>query len=324
MNQINVNKERLNKKRISWDKYYIYFITIGMIILCSLINENFLTSKNITNILTQMSFITVAAFAETLLLITGVMDLAIGSTMAVTGMVAVYVYLATGSMVIAMLAAIVAGVVCNAINGLLVNKLHLHPFIVGLGTKQIFRGAILLYTGGVVISQVGDLSKLGPGRRLGGGAYTIKGIVLAMVGLWVILEKTRFGRNAFATGGNTEAARASGINTKKTVFIAYLIAGVFTAVAGVMLMSRLAAGYPSVADGYEMDAMTAAIIGGTSFTGGAGSALGTIVGGLLVGIINNILTLSGVEAYVQQILKGVIIVVAVAIDVNSRRKRMRS
>ncbi len=324
MNQINVNKERLNKKRISWDKYYIYFITIGMIILCSLINENFLTSKNITNILTQMSFITVAAFAETLLLITGVMDLAIGSTMAVTGMVAVYVYLATGSMVIAMLAAIVAGVVCNAINGLLVNKLHLHPFIVGLGTKQIFRGAILLYTGGVVISQVGDFSKLGQGRLFGVVPYPIIGMVIAMLVLWVILEKTRFGRNAFATGGNTEAARASGINTKKTVFIAYLIAGVFTAVAGVMLMSRLAAGYPSVADGYEMDAMTAAIIGGTSFTGGAGSALGTIVGGLLVGIINNILTLSGVEAYVQQILKGVIIVVAVAIDVNSRRKRMRS
>lgn len=316
-------KTRLGKKRLSLDKYYIYFITVGMIILCSLINENFLTVKNITNILTQMSFIAVAAFAETLLLVTGVMDLALGSTMAMTGMAAVYIYLPTGSMVLAMLGAMVVGVICNFINGTLVNKLHLHPFIVGLGTKQVFRGFILLYTGGVVISQVGDFSKLGQGRLFGVIPYPIIGMLIAMGVMWIILEKTKFGRNALATGGNSEAARASGVNTPKTILIAYLIAGVFTAVAGVMLMSRLAAGYPSAADGYEMDAMTAAIIGGTSFTGGAGTALGTLVGGLLVGIINNILTLCGVQSYVQQILKGVIIIVAVAIDVNSRGKMMK-
>lgn len=309
------------KKKIRWDKYYIYFITVGMIILCSLVNKNFLTGKNIVNILTQMSFITIAAFAETLLLITGVMDLALGSTMAVAGIAAVQVYLATNSMVLAMLVALVFGIICNAINGSLINTLHLHPFIVGLGTKQVYRGLVLLYTGGVVTSQVGDFNSLGQGRLFGIIPYPIIGMVIIMVILWIILEKTKFGRNAFATGGNPEAARASGINTQKTIFIAFIIAGIFTAIAGVMLMSRMAAGYPAAADGYEMDAMTAAVIGGTSFTGGAGSALGTMVGGLLVGIINNILTLCGVQSYVQQILKGIIIVVAVAIDVNSRRKK---
>ena len=319
-----MGEKRLGKKKIAWDKYYIYFITLGMIILCSFINSNFLTTKNLVNILTQMSFISIAAFAETLLLITGVMDLALGSTMAVTGVVAVKVYLSTGSMLIAMLVAIVFGVICNGITGSLVNKLHLHPFIVGLGTRQIYRGLILLYTGGVVISQVGDFNKLGQGRLFGVIPYPIIGMVLVMIILWIILEKTKFGRNAFATGGNSEAARASGIHIQKTVLTSFIIAGIFTAISGVMLMSRLAAGYPSAAEGYEMDAMTAAIIGGTSFTGGAGTALGTLMGGLLVGIINNILTLCGVQSYVQSVLKGIIIVVAVAIDVNSRRKKTKA
>ena len=145
--------------------------------------------------------------------------------------------------------------------------------------------------------------------------------VIMMI-LWVILKETKFGRNAFATGGNAEAAMASGINTQRTVLISFIIAGVFTGIAGMMLMSRTASGYPNAAEGYEMDAMTAAVIGGTSFTGGVGTALGTLIGGLIVAIINNILTLMGVQSYIQQILKGMIIVVAVAIDVNSRRKKM--
>ena len=310
------------RKKFSIDKYYIYIVTIGMIILCSILNKNFLSPTNMKNILTQMSFTTIAAFAMTLLLITGVMDLALGSTMALAGIASVVVYLETGSFLVSMLTAIVFGIVCDAITGTLINKLHLHPFIVGLGTQQIYRGIVLLYTGGAVISQVGDFKKFGQGQLFGVIPYPIIVMFLIMVILWVILEHTKFGRNAFATGGNAEAARASGVNTQRTVLTSFIIAGVFTGIAGMMLMSRTASGYPNAAEGYEMDAMTAAVIGGTSFTGGVGTALGTLIGGLIVAIINNILTLMGVQSYIQQILKGIIIVVAVAIDVNSRRKKM--
>lgn len=317
-----MNETKNAKKKFSLDKYYIYIVTLGMIVLCSILNENFLSLNNMINILTQMTFTTIAAFAMTLLLITGVMDLALGSTMALAGIASVVVYQATTSFLVSLIVAVICGIICNAITGTLINKLHLHPFIVGLGTKQIFRGIVLLYTGGAVISQVGDFKKFGQGRLLGIIPYPIIVMFIIMAVLWIILEKTKFGRNAFATGGNAEAARASGVNTQKTVLISFLIAGIFTGIAGMMLMSRTASGYPNAAEGYEMDAMTAAVIGGTSFTGGVGTAIGTLIGGLIVAIINNILTLMGVQSYIQQILKGIIIVVAVAIDVNSRRKKM--
>lgn len=317
-----MNETKNAKKKFSLDKYYIYIVTLGMIVLCSILNENFLSLNNMINILTQMTFTTIAAFAMTLLLITGVMDLALGSTMALAGIASVVVYQATTSFLASLIVAVIGGLICNAITGTLINKLHLHPFIVGLGTKQIFRGIVLLYTGGAVISQVGDFKKFGQGRLFGIIPYPIIVMFVIMAVLWIILEKTKFGRNAFATGGNAEAARASGVNTQKTVLISFLIAGIFTGIAGMMLMSRTASGYPNAAEGYEMDAMTAAVIGGTSFTGGVGTAIGTLIGGLIVAIINNILTLMGVQSYIQQILKGIIIVVAVAIDVNSRRKKM--
>lgn len=319
-----MNETKKRVRKFSFDKYYIYIITVGMIVLCGILNKNFLSWKNLVNILTQMTFTTIAAFAMTLLLISGVMDLALGSTMALAGIASVVVYQRTSSMIVSLLVAIVFGIICSAITGMLINKLHLHPFIVGLGTKQIYRGIVLLYTGGAVISQVGDFKKFGQGRLFGVIPYPIIAMFVVMVILWVILEKTKFGRNAFATGGNVEAARASGVNTEKTVLTAFIIAGVFTGLAGMMLMSRTASGYPNAAEGYEMDAMTAAVIGGTSFTGGVGTAIGTLIGGLIVAIINNILTLQGVQSYIQQIMKGIIIVVAVAIDVNSRRKKMGS
>ena len=317
-----MNKTLNKKKKFLIEKYYLYIVTVAMIIFCSVFNKNFLSINNMINILTQMSFTTIAAFSMTLLLITGVMDLALGSTMALAGIASVVVYVETNSFFASIAVAIIFGVICNAVTGSLINKLHLHPFIVGLGTQQIYRGIVLLYTGGAVISQVGDFKKFGQGRLFGVIPYPILMMFVIMLVLWVILEHTRVGRNTFATGGNSEAARASGVNTQRTVLTSFLIAGIFTGIAGMMLMSRTASGYPNAAEGYEMDAMTAAVIGGTSFTGGVGTAFGTLIGGLVVAIINNILTLMGVQSYIQQILKGMIIIVAVAIDVNSRRKKM--
>ena len=203
-----MSERKSGKKKFAIDKYYIYLIAIGMIVFCSIINKNFLTYNNFINIFTQMSFTTIGAFAMTILLISGVMDLALGSTMALTGIASVEVYLGTGSMLLAFLVAIVFGIICDAITGTLINKLHLHPFIVGLGTKQIYRGIVLLYTGGAVISQVGDFKMFGQGRLFGTIPYPIIAMLIVMLITWVVLKYTRLGRFCFAVGGNREAAVA--------------------------------------------------------------------------------------------------------------------
>ncbi len=185
-----MNKTLNKKKKFLIEKYYLYIVTVAMIIFCSVFNKNFLSINNMINILTQMSFTTIAAFSMTLLLITGVMDLALGSTMALAGIASVVVYVETNSFFASIAVAIIFGVICNAVTGSLINKLHLHPFIVGLGTQQIYRGIVLLYTGGAVISQVGDFKKFGQGRLFGVIPYPILMMFVIMLVLWVILEHT--------------------------------------------------------------------------------------------------------------------------------------
>ena len=306
------------KKIVS--KFGIYLVALGMVIICSLIHDKFLTERNIINIFRQVSFITIAGFAQTLLLISGGIDLALGSTMALSGIGALKVYLATGSMVLGVLAGIVIAIVCCTASSILVTRLNLHPFITTLAMQGVVRGLVLLWTGGITISQVGDFGKLGQGSVLGIPNPVI-GMLLCMLFLSVILRHTTFGRKAFACGGNPEAARASGINVKGTLVRAYIVAGILIGISGVLMMSWMNSGLPTAAEGYEGDAIAAAVIGGTAFTGGGGTALGTLVGGLIVGIINNILNLCGVHSYVQQIIQGLIIVVAVALDMRSRKKR---
>ena len=229
-------------------------------------------------------------------------------------------YKATGSLALAMAVGLAVGVVCNIVNGIIVTRFNAPPFIATLAMQTVARGAALQYTSGQNIYQIGNYvvfgqSSVGP----------IPTPVLFMVGIgvvtWYLLRHTRLGRSLYAIGGNAEAARASGINVNAVKMKAYLINGVFVGIAGVLFMSRVNAGLPNAGIMAEFEAMTSAIIGGTSFSGGIGTASGTLAGAFIMGILNNIMNLMRVQSYMQQIVRGAIIALAVCYDIYSKKKR---
>jgi len=249
-------------------------------------------------------------------------DLSAGSVLALSGVMAVTVFKATGSLVLSMFAGIAVGLVCNLVNALMVTNFKLPPFIATLAMQTMARGVALLYTKGQNILQLGDFVKFGQGEVLS-IPTPILFLIAATVVIWYTLRHTRFGRSLYAIGGNEEAAIAAGINVKKEKYRAFIVNGVLVGVAGVLFMSRVNAGLPNGAIGYEMEGLTAAIVGGTSFSGGVGTTAGTLTGSFIIGFLNNIMNLTGVDSYVQQITKGAIIALAVIYDIKSKSKKTR-
>lgn len=304
-------------------KYSIYLILIAMLVICSLLSPAFFSAKNLSNISRQISITTIISFGMTMLIIAGLIDLAAGSVMALAGILAVATYKATGSLLISMLAGIVIGIGCNIVSGFIVTRFKTPPFIATLAMMTSARGAALLYTNGQNIYQLDEFIVFGQGDILGIPTPVIV-MVLISVLTWYLLNNTRFGRHLYAIGGNEDAARASGIKVNQTKMTAYVISGAFVGLAGVLFMSRVNAGLPNAGIGFEFDAMTASIIGGTSFSGGVGTAMGTLVGAFIMGFLNNIMNLLGIQSYLQQIIKGGIIVIAVAYDIMSKNKKTAS
>lgn len=319
-----MNTKIMNKLWVSVKtKYSIYFVLLALFIVCWLANENFVSVGNLQNISTQISVGTILAFGQTILIISGMLDLSSASVLALAGVLSVSTYSNTGSLTLAFAVAIVAGVGCNVINGLMVTKFKTPPFIATLAMMAMARGAALLYTNGQNIYQIGDYVKFGQGKILGIPTPMIF-LVGVLIVTWYLLRHTVFGRSIYAIGGNEEAANASGINVNKIKMRAFIINGIFVGIAGVLFMSRVNGGMPNGAIGYEFKALTAAVIGGTSFTGGIGTAAGTLAGAFIVGFLDNIMVLVGVNSYLQQIVRGAIIALAVMYDIwakTMRRKR---
>lgn len=303
-------------------KYSIFVILVIAFILSSLLNRNFLSPTNLSNILKQNSVIAILAFGETMLIIAGLIDLSNGAVLALAGVLSIAVFKATGSLALAFCVGIVIGILCNLVSGALVSVYKTPPFIATLAVMTMSRGTVLLYTAGQSIYQIGNFVVFGQGF-LGFIPFPIIFMALIMVLTWYLLNHCRFGRALYAIGGNEEAANASGIQVPKTKFFCYVINGCLVGLAGVLFMSRNNAGLPSAAQGYEFEALTAAVIGGTSFSGGIGTAMGTLAGAFIVGILNNIMNLLGVNSYIQQIVKGVIIALAVIMDIRAKNKRAR-
>jgi inositol transport system permease protein len=303
-------------------KYSIYVVLVAMVVVSSIISPVFLSAKNFSNISRQISITTIIAFGQTMLIICGMIDLAAGSVMALSGLLAVALYKATGMLLLSLLAGTAVGVGCNIVSGLVVTQFRTPPFIATLAMMTVARGAALLYTNGQNIYQLGDFVVFGQSAVLG-----VPTPVIFMLGItaltWYLLNHTRFGRYLYAIGGNEEAARASGIRIDRTKLLAYVVSGAFVGLSGVLYMSRVNAGLPNAGVAFEFDAMTAAIIGGTSFSGGVGTAAGTLTGAFIMGFLGNIMNLVGVGSYLQQIIKGAIIALAVAYDITSKRKRSR-
>ncbi len=301
-------------------RYSIFLILIAMIIVCSFLSPYFLTSNNILNIARQLCVGILIAFGEMILIVSGQLDLSIGSVLALAGVMGVSAYKATGSMAVALLAAFAVGIVCNLFNAVFVAEFNVPPFIATLGMQQIARGIALYYTGGANILQLGKFVNIGQGTV---GAIPVPVIIVACVTvvMWYLFNHTRYGRNLYAIGGNRSAAEASGINVKRNIYASFILNGLLAGLAGIIFMARNNAGLPNGAVGYEMTGLTAAIVGGTSFSGGVGTVMGTVAGAFIIGVLENIMNLIGVNSYVQNVIEGAIIVVAVAFDIVSKSRR---
>jgi inositol transport system permease protein len=251
----------------------------------------------------------------TYVLLTGGVDLSLGSLVALTGVVAAALaHPGQYPLIVPVLAGVAAGALCGVFNGLLVTKGRVAPFIVTLGTMTVARGLALVVSGGRPVSNLS-----GPFTWIGGGdlaGIPVPVIILAAItGIsYVFLKNIRLGRYIYAVGGNEHAARASGIDVDAVKLFAYTLCGALAGLAGVVLAARITTGQPNAGVGYELDAIAAVVIGGTSLSGGVGGVGGTILGALLMGVINNGLDLLNVSSYYQQIVKGIIIVGAVWLD----------
>lgn len=305
---------------------HAYAIIIVLFVICGIsafLTPTFINSENLTNITRQVSIITIIAFGETMLIIAGMVDLAPGSVAALAGCISIGTFLTTHSILLAVVSAVAVGLLTGLTSGFIVTKYGVPSFIMTLAMMTIARGLTFIYTKGFPIYDIGAINYLGKGSLFGVPIPVVVMIVLAVLSA-VLLNKTRYGRYLYAIGGSEDAAIAAGINVRRVKVIAFIVCGIFSAIGGVLLMARLNSGQPAAGVGYEFDAITGAIIGGTSFTGGVGTILGTLAGSLIVGVINNVLNLLSVPSYYQQVLKGVIIVVAVVLDLHTRTLRTRN
>ncbi|MEA5154306.1 ABC transporter permease [Raineyella sp.] len=307
-------------RKLNLSRYSIYLILLAMFIGSSFLSPNFLTPENMTNIPRQLTVTTILAFGEMMLIICGMIDLSAGSVLALAGVLSVVAYKSTHSIVLALVVGIVVGVICNLISAVMTADFEVPPFIATLAVGMVARGAVLLYTHGQNILQLGNFTVLGQGS-LGPVPIPVLFLIVAVAVTGYLMTQTKYGRALYAIGGNELAARASGINVRRTKYQAFILNGIFVGVAGVLFMSRVNAGLPNGAVGYEMEGLTSAVVGGTSFTGGVGTTLGTLAGAFIIGLLNNIMNLVGVQSYVQQITKGVIIAVAVMYDIRSKRTK---
>lgn len=303
-----------------FQKFSIYIVLVVLFIVCSIISPYFLQSSNLINVSRQLCVGILIAYGEMILIISGFLDLSVGSVLALAGVLSVSVYKSTHSMAIALIVALVVAVVCNIVNAFFVANFNVPAFIATLGMQQVARGIALYFTGGQNILQLGDFVKIGQGS-VGPIPVPVIIIVFITIAIWYIVNNTRYGRGLYAIGGSRSAAEASGINAKRSIYVSYIINGLLVGIAGMIFMARNNAGLPNGAVGYEMTGLTAAIVGGTSFTGGIGTVSGTVAGAFIIGFLENVMNLIGVNAYIQQVIEGAIIVLAVAFDVVSKSKK---
>lgn len=301
-------------------KFSIFIVLIVLFIGCSIISPYFLQSSNLVNVTRQLCVGILVAYGEMILIVSGFLDLSVGSVLALAGVLSVATYKSTNSMIAALAVALVVAVICNLVNALFVANFNVPAFIATLGMQQVARGLVLYYTGGQNILQLGGFVEIGQGS-IGPVPIPVLLVVLVTIVIWYLVNNTRYGRGLYAIGGSRSAAEASGINSKKSIYKSYIVNGLLIGLAGMIFMARNNAGLPNGAVGLEMTGLTAAIVGGTSFTGGIGTVSGTIAGAFIIGFLENVMNLLGVNAYIQQVIEGAIIVLAVAFDVVSKSKK---
>ncbi|SDJ38297.1 ABC transporter permease [Paenibacillus naphthalenovorans] len=299
-------------------KYGIYAAFLLLVIILSITSSSFLTVQNIFNILRQASISGIIAVGMTFVIIRGGIDLSVGSILAFSAVVASS--FAQGDaypLIVPVALGLLAGLLLGGINGIIISRWNVAPFIVTLGMMTAARGLTMVYTDGRPIINLNDsYNRMGGGYVAGIPIPVLIFILVILLGIF-ILHITKFGRHVYAAGGNEHAARLSGVNVNYVQVAVYAISGLAAGLAGILLSSRVMTGSPVLGIGYELDAIAAVVIGGTSLAGGRGTIVGTVIGVLIIGIMNNGLDLLNVSSYYQQIVKGVIIVLAVLLDKKS-------
>lgn len=309
---------KLNSVRSKLSNYGIYIAFVAIFIILSFLSDSFLTVQNMLNLTRQASFNGLLAIGMTFTVMTGGIDLSVGSIMAMSALAAATFSTTNSALVlptgVAIAVGLAVGALAGLVNGLIITKGSVPPFIATLATQMVFRGACLVFTNGQPItSYIESYKWLGQGYILGIPVPVYLYLVLVLVSVY-LLHYAKFGRHVYAVGGNPQAARASGLNIHKIAIATYIISGVLAAFSGIALSSRVNATSPILGQTYESDAIAAAVMGGTSFTGGVGTIPGTIVGTFIIAMISNGLDMMGVSSYYQQIVKGVIILIAVLAD----------
>lgn len=333
-NSVNYEKKStsINFKKIM-SRYGIYLILLFMIIAISSVKPVFLSQKNLLNVIRQVSVIGLISLGVTLAIIAKGIDLSSGSVLALAGVIGaslaqtsnwaqkMYPNIGTLPVIVPIVAALLVGSLCGFINGGLIATTGIPPFIATLGMMVAARGAALLYTDGRPVSSLAPSYQfIGQGYILGIPIPVLIYLLMILI-TWILLNYTRFGKNVYAIGGNINAAEVSGVNVKKNIILIYLYAGLLAGLAGLVLTARVNTGQPGMGISYELDAIAATTIGGTSHSGGIGTIGGAFAGALILGVLNNGLDLLGVSAYWQQIIKGAIIVGAVVIDMRKNAKK---
>ena len=300
-------------------------ILIGLLIMCiglTFISDSFATSTNIFNVLRQISVNVFLACGMTMVILIGGIDLSVGSVIAISGCLCAGLITNNGiPSGLAIILAIIIGTLVGAVNGLIIANTKIPPFIVTLAMMNIGRGFARIYTNATTILVNDELFIwIGSGKIFGEIPVQLLFMVVVVIITGLILNKTKFGRNIYAVGDNQQAAVYSGINSKKVIFLVFTLSGLFAACAAILSAARTFSGQFNVGDGAEMDAISAVVLGGTSMTGGVGRISGTLIGCLVIGILNNGMNLMGIDSSWQYVVKGIVVLLAVYIDYIKKEK----
>jgi len=294
---------------------------LGEVILFALLSPHFLTADNLLNVSLQVSISAIVAVGMTFVILTNGIDLSVGSLIAFVGVIVTSIIRVSlpGGIALGIIVGLLIGAASGSCAGMIVTRFRITPFIVTLALMTILRGTAFIYTQGRPIWELPESFKvLGSERVVGVPIPTLIMIVVYFIA-HIELTRTRFGRHVYAVGGNPEAARLAGIRTNRVLVQVYTLSGVLTALSGILLASRLNSGQPNAGLMYELDVIASVVVGGTSLNGGRGSIIGTFIGSMLIGVLRNGLNLLDVESYVQQVVVGVVILLAVMVDQWRRR-----
>lgn len=308
------------KKLLSQREIGVFFALVIMVALVTVFSEGgtFMTGSNIINILRSVSTNGIIAIGMTFVILTGGIDLSVGSTLALSGAFAALTYNSTGSSGLAFLVCLATGLVVGLFNGIMVARFNVPPFIQTLVTMTAARGITFIVTNGTPVGRVGAfITFFGRGTLLGVPVPIVLMLLAFVVG-WFLLTQTTLGRYTYAIGGSEECTKLSGVNVPYYKALAYVIAGLTASIGSLILIARLNSAQPSMGDKFEMDAIAAVVIGGTSLAGGSGTIIGTFIGTLILGVLMNGMNMLGVDSFAQYVVKGGVILFAVLLETRKK------